>query len=311
MYFCYLDESGTPQLGAQTTHFILLGIAIPAAAWHDKDRRVNAIKTRHGLKDIEIHTGFMARRYPEQEHIPNFQKLGPAQRRAAVQAERNKSLIKAAATKSVDRLKALKKSYAKTADFIHLTHAQRMKVLQDLADEIGTWTNARLFAEAVDKTTVAPGMDVFEKSFEQLVTRFHTFLGKRENERLNRGGTVSARSVDNYGLLIEDNNETVAKNLTNLMRRFHAQGTLWANVERIIETPLFVDSSLTSMVQMADLCAYATRRYFENNETDLFDRIADRFDKANQRVVGIRHYVGAKNCTCKVCAAHRGLRRKI
>jgi hypothetical protein len=186
-----------------------------------------------------------------------------------------------------------------------------MKALQDLADEIGSWTNARLFAEAVDKTTVAPGTDVFEKSFEQLVTRFQTFLGKRESERLNLGGTFSPHSVENYGLLIEDNNETVAKNLSNLMRRFHAQGTLWANVKRIIETPLFVDSSLTSMVQMADLCAYATRRYFENSETDLFDRIADRFDKANQKVVGIRHYVGKKKCTCKVCAAHRGFKRKI
>jgi len=90
------------------------------------------------------------------------------------------------------------------------------------------------------------------------------------------------------------------------MRRFHSQGTLWASVERIIETPLFVDSSLTSMVQMADLCAYATRRFFENGEQDLLDRVFGRFDQAGGRVVGIRHYVGAKPCGCKVCAAHRG-----
>jgi len=51
MYFCYLDESGTPQLGTQTSQFILLGMAIPAAAWHQKDRRVNVIKARYGLKD--------------------------------------------------------------------------------------------------------------------------------------------------------------------------------------------------------------------------------------------------------------------
>jgi hypothetical protein len=82
--------------------------------------------------------------------------------------------------------------------------------------------------------------------------------------------------------------------------------TLWAKVERIIETPLFVDSSLTSMVQMADLCAYATRRFFENGEEDLFDRVFGRFDQARGRIVGIRHYVGAKACTCKVCTAHRG-----
>jgi hypothetical protein len=139
-----------------------------------------------------------------------------------------------------------------------------------------------------------------------VVTRFHTFLSKREDERVKRGGSSTGRSVDNYGLLIEDNNQTVAKNITVLMRKFHRQGTLWATVERIIETPLFVDSSLTSMVQMADLCAYATRRFFENGEEDLFDRVFGRFDQARGRIVGIRHYVGAKPCTCKVCAAHRG-----
>jgi hypothetical protein len=58
MYFCYLDESGTPQLGAQTSHFILLGVAIPAVAWHEKDQRVNVIKARYGLKDVEVHTGY-------------------------------------------------------------------------------------------------------------------------------------------------------------------------------------------------------------------------------------------------------------
>ena len=229
MYFCYLDESGTPQLGAETSHFVLIGLAIPAAAWHEKDRRVNAIKARYSLKDIEIHTGYLARRFPEQDHIPNFEKLDSVQRRTAVQTERNNSLIKAAALKSGDRLKALKKLYAKSADYIHLTHAQRAKLLGDLADEIGSWNDARLFAEAVDKSTMPPGTDIFEKAFEQLVTRFHTFLSKRETERVNRGGTSTARSVENFGLLIEDNNQTVAKNITALMRRFHIQGTLWAS----------------------------------------------------------------------------------
>jgi hypothetical protein len=311
MYLCYLDESGTPQVAAQTTHFVLLGLAIPAAAWHAKDRRVSAIKTKYALRDAEIHTGYIARRFPEQDHIPNFDILDAVQRRAAIKSERDKSLIKAAAVKSMDRLKAIKKTYQKTADYVHLTHKQRTQLLRELADEIGSWNDARLFAEAVDKTATSPGADIFANAFEQLVTRFHTFLRKREDERTSRGGTTKARSVENYGLLIEDNNQTVAKNITALMRRFHVQGTLWAQVDRIIETPLFVDSSLTSMVQMADLCAYATRRYFENNETDLFDRISGRFDKANQKVVGIRHYVGAKACKCKVCAAHRGVSRKI
>jgi hypothetical protein len=174
----------------------------------------------------------------------------------------------------------------------------------DLADEIGSWTDARLFADAVDKRTLQPGADIFGQAFETVVTRFHYYLCHRPGQETYRANKLSA---DHLGLLIQDNNETVAKTLTSLMRRFHKQGTLWARVERIIETPLFVDSSLTSMVQMADLCAYATRRFFENHETDLFDRIFGRFDKAQGgKVVGIRHYLEGAHCKCKVCLAHRG-----
>ena len=88
---------------------------------------MNVIKTRYSLKDIEIHTGYISRRFPEQEHISNFDKLDSIQRRAAVAAERAKSLIKAAALKSGDHLKSLKKVYTKSADYIHLTQKQRVQ----------------------------------------------------------------------------------------------------------------------------------------------------------------------------------------
>src|SRR2546430_16200054 len=110
MYLYYLDESGPPQWGAETSRFVMIGLAIPAAAWHEMYRRVNAIKTRYSLKDIEIHAGYLARRFPEQEHIQNFDKLDSVQRRTAVQTERNNSLIKAAALKSGDRLKLSRSS---------------------------------------------------------------------------------------------------------------------------------------------------------------------------------------------------------
>ena len=108
---------------------------------------------------------------------------------------------------------------------------------------------------------------------------------------------------DLSGFIIQDHNETVAKRLTSMMRRFHAKGTRWTNIPHIIETPFFVDSHLTSMVQMADLCAYATRRFFENNEIDLFNRIYPQFDRVGQAVVGIRHFTAA-GCRCRVCRDH-------
>jgi len=58
------------------------------------------------------------------------------------------------------------------------------------------------------------------------------------------------------------------------------------------------------MVQLADLCAYAVRRFFENNETDLLNRIFRRFDWHNGRLVGLRHYTGRASCACMVCKDH-------
>jgi hypothetical protein len=102
---------------------------------------------------------------------------------------------------------------------------------------------------------------VEEQAFEQVVSRFEQYLANID---------VTGEQRRCYGLIVHDNNETVAKKHTELMRRFHSQGTLFTTIERIIETPLFVDSRLTSMVQIADLCSYALRRYLENQETDLF-----------------------------------------
>ncbi|MBI4011386.1 MAG: DUF3800 domain-containing protein [Candidatus Rokubacteria bacterium] len=77
----------------------------------------------------------------------------------------------------------------------------------------------------------------------------------------------------------------------------------------MVETPLFVDSTLTSMVQVADVCAYATRRFCENAETALFDVIFPCFNRDAGRLVGMRHYTNRAErsgyrCTCRICSEH-------
>jgi Protein of unknown function (DUF3800) len=165
-------------------------------------------------------------------------------------------------------------------------------LFERFADAISNWGYARLFAECIDKIHFDPtrgSRTVDEQAFEQVVSRFEQYLE-------NTGG--------NYGLLVHDNNETIARKHTSLMRHFHQQGTLWTSVNRIIETPLFVDSSLTSMVQVADLCSYALRRYLENSETDLFRRIFPRADRIGNNVVGVRHFSDF-SCACEICQGHR------
>jgi hypothetical protein len=295
MYMCYLDESGV-QEHTGTSHFVLLGLAVMAEEWKTLERQITQLKDRYGVADAEIHAAWVARRYVEQERIPNFETLAGPDRRQAAQTIRDHDLIRIAARGTAKQLKAAKLNYRKTSPYIHLTLNDRMQLLRDLADCIAGWPEARLFAEVLDKAftygAVRP-LPPFEFAFTELVQRYEYFLRNRGNF-LNR--TL-------HGFLIQDNNETIAKRLTAMMRRFHAQGTRWTGIDHIIETPFFVDSHLTSMVQMADLCGYATRRFFENNEGDLFNRIYPRFDKVGQEVVGIRHYT-RPGCGCRVCRDH-------
>lgn len=83
--------------------------------------------------------------------------------------------------------------------------------------------------------------------------------------------------------------------------RTHKEGTLWTSIKHIVETPFFVDSELTGMIQIADLCSIALRRFFENGDTDLFNRISPRFDKHHGKLVGVRHFT-EPTCSCEVCA---------
>ena len=136
------------------------------------------------------------------------------------------------------------------------------------------------------------------QAFEQVVSRFERYL---RNLRPRGAGPGAQR---NHGLLVHDNNETVARRHTRMMRSFHAAGTPWTSVDCIIETPMFVDSKLTRMVQIADLCAYALRRYLENGEAGLFRPIFARADRIGDTAVGVRHF-SPPACDCAICRARQ------
>jgi hypothetical protein len=293
MYLCYIDESGVPELRSGTSHYVLIGLAIQVWDWKSQDRAVTVIKRQFGLADSEVHTGWIFRRYTEQESIPGFIDLDHKARRAAVLAKRSAILQKIGFVKGPEAVKEIRKNFRKTEAYVHLTRTERLTFLRSLADLVGSWGHTRLFSDAIDKTSfgaIIPKFPPREEAFQQVVARFQRFLDDQPNPQ-----TV--------GLLIHDNDETNADRLTELMRHFHVQGTLFAPVTRIIETPFFVDSHLTVGVQFADLCAFATRRFFENHETDLFDRIYPRFHVHQGKLVGLRHYTGQHDCSCKVCTA--------
>ena len=221
-----------------------------------------------------------------------------AERRLAVQKARDEFLIRKAALNGPKSVEEDRKNFRKTAGYVHLSLPERRELLRQIAEAIGRWEDCRLFAECTDKRTfggVPPRIPPFEEAFTQVVTRFHRFLEDLVPQE--------------HGLLVQDHNETMAGRLTVLMRVFHERGTRWTELPLIVETPLFVDSRLTSMVQVADLCAYATRRFCENGETAFFDHIYPRFQRAGKRLVGVRHYTNrdqpyGRRCTCRICVEH-------
>lgn len=295
MYLCYMDESGTSDIPGNTSHFVLAGIAISVSHWRACDREISAIKRKYRLHEREIHTAWMRRPYIEQSKITDFENLSYQQRVYEVTRLRNTELLRLQQAGDSKRYKQAQKNYRKTTDYIHLTYAERMVILEEIAACVASWSHARLFAECIDKVYFDPNRrpsTIDEQAFEQVVSRFERYL--------QNIGTINER----YGVLIHDNNETVSRKHTNLMRRFHERGTFWTTIDRIIETPLFVDSQLTSMVQIADLCSYALRRYLENDEETLFDLIFQRADRQNNVVVGVRHFT-ENTCQCKICASHR------
>lgn len=294
MFFCYIDESGTPQVPGNTSHYVLAGIAIPVSYWKSADREVEKIKSKYNLQDAEIHTAWILRNYLEQSRISNFDQLDYDNRRYQVSMYRNGELLRLQNSGNRNRYKQVRKNYRKTDAYIHLTRDERLSFIREVADLIGSWGVVRLFGESIDKLYYDPyraRLGIDEQALEQLVSRFESYLSIR---------SASLVGSSELGALIHDNNDTVARKHTLLMKKFHKEGTFWRKISHIIETPLFVDSELTSMVQIADLCCYSIRRYFENNEIDLFDRIKSRFDRKDGSIVGFRHF-SSESCQCAFC----------
>ncbi len=298
MYLCYLDESGTADIPGSTSHYVLAGLSIPYSNWKNQDKEIEQIKGKYGLQDTELHVGWMLRQYKEESKIPNFLKLSFTQRRSKVKQLQKATLLRLQKTGGSAH-KQVKKNFAQTDGYIHLTYQERVQVVMEVATRVSRWGNARLFAECVDKVFFDPartGRTVAEQAFEQVVTRFEHYL-----QLIGAKDPIPELC---YGLLIHDNNETVAKRHTALMKDYYKKGTSYLSLERTIETPLFVDSQLTCMVQIADLCAYGLRRYLENGEENIFKLVMKRADRKQGELVGIRHYTDS-SCTCKICSQRR------
>ena len=187
------------------------------------------------------------------------------------------------------KIKAYRRASRESGRYAHLTRSERLTCLRDLATELARWEGTRIFAEAISKPDFQIGArSPYEMAFEQVLTRYQAYLSR----------------VGESGIVVHDNNSKVAPRIHALSRKFHQEGTFYRAIPNIVETPLFVDSNLTAMIQMADLCSFALRRLLEKDDAELWDIIEPCVDEFRGVRVGARHYTGRRPCSCRVCVAH-------
>lgn len=162
-----------------------------------------------------------------------------------------------------------------------------------------SYGSARAFACAVHKASYI-GFDPVELAFEDLCSRFDLFLHRLAKQGDRQRGII---------ILDESTQETT---LQRMSREFRTLGTRWGNIHSLAETPLFVDSRASRLIQLADHVAYAVFRRYNTSDANYFDIIASKFDSDEGIIHGLAHKQTIDpECMCPACITRRTSQAKI
>ncbi len=157
----------------------------------------------------------------------------------------------------------------------------------------GSYDTAKVFACAIHKPSY-PSRDLMELAFEDLCSRFDLYLRRLQAQGDRQRGLI---------ILDESAHET---SLQRMARDFRTLGTQWGVIRNLAETPLFVDSRASRVVQLADHVAYAVFRRYNAHDAQYFDILASKIDSADGVIHGLAHkQVVDPNCMCIACLSRR------
>ena len=132
----------------------------------------------------------------------------------------------------------------------------------------------RLFAAVLRKANFA-GFDVSEEAFLQLSSRFDAYL-----QRLH------LRGKSQRGIIVLDRC-TTEQRIQTLAREFKRTGHKYGKLHNLAEVPVFLDSSASRLIQLADLVAHSLYRHFEHGDSKYFELIQPCFDHDGGVVHGL------------------------
>ncbi|HXF99760.1 MAG TPA: DUF3800 domain-containing protein [Bacteroidota bacterium] len=156
-----------------------------------------------------------------------------------------------------------------------------------------SYGSAKVFACAIHKASY-PSTDVMQLAFEDLCSRFDRYLSQLHEQGDRQRGIL---------ILDESAHETT---LQKMARDFRTFGTQWGYIRNLAETPLFVPSKASRLVQVADAIAYAVFRRYNASDTNYFDVIAHKFYSHQNVVHGLAHKQKVNSqCMCIACLSRR------
>ncbi|MBA7646257.1 hypothetical protein ES703_54019 [subsurface metagenome] len=149
--------------------------------------------------------------------------------------------------------------------------------------------NLIAFATVAHISYVQDPQQVLHDVFQDVCQRFNTFLMR-----------FAKQGKPEKGLLIID--RAHEDHYRRLIAEFQKAGTRHGYIGNIVDIPYFAGCHNTRMLQIADHCAYATFRRYENNDPTYFKMIIDAFDKRSpNKPDGLKHLTTNRNCTCEAC----------
>src|SRR5438034_4629475 len=172
----------------------------------------------------------------------------------------------------------------------------RRKIIQSVLSVIQkSYESAKLFACAIHKASF-PNDDAIELGFEDLCSRFDQYLRRTSGSGDRQRGMI---------ILDESSYETT---LQGLARNFRLLGTQWGVISNLVDTPMFVDSKASRLIQVADHVAYAVGRRYAVGDSSFFDQIVARFAAQDGVIHGLAHKQRLDmNCMCPACLSRRAV----
>jgi len=177
-----------------------------------------------------------------------------------------------------------------------MNRVERIKVMTAVYRSIAGDNRLTLFAIAMQKHDYVSSSPI-QKTCEEMAGRFDAFLVGLE--------MADSKGEKQRGLMIFDQSRH-EKTVQALLTHYRTTGASFGRITHLAEVPLFTDSKITRMLQIADFVAYAVYRRYEASDIRFLDIIMPRFSQSGGKLHGLLHLNAAyRECCCEACFSHR------